>query len=246
MRWRGLIWITAFSAAGLAMLIGLGVWQLQRLAWKESLITRIEARTKADPVSIDEALEMWRRTGEAEYARVRLNGRFRNDQELYLYTVGKGGPGWNVITPLALDSGMNVLVTRGFVRPDRLDPSSRSEGLIEGVASVTGLIRAPDATAPFTPDNDPVNNRWYWRDLEGMAKERGYAMDTVAPFYVEADATPNPGGWPKGGVTRLDLPNRHLEYAITWFGIGCTLIGVYAVFVTRRVRELRDVEQPNA
>ena len=71
-------------------------------------------------------------------------------------------------------------------------------------------------------------------------------MDAVVPFYVEADATPNPGGWPKGGVTRLDLPNRHLEYAITWFGIGCTLIGVYAVFIRRKVRELLGSEQKDA
>lgn len=232
----GLLWPSLLAVAGLAVLIGLGLWQLQRLAWKEDLIARIDSRAQAAPVDLDAALARWRRSGDVEYLRVRLHGRFRHGEEAHVYALSQGEAGWRVIAPFETDDGWLVMVDRGFV-PGRLkEPSQRRAGQVEGPATVVGLARAPESQAPFVPDNDPAANVWYWRDLPAMA---GRAMSTTAaskpaPFLIEADATPNPGGWPKGGATRLTLPNRHLEYALTWFGLAAALAAVYGAFVAGR------------
>ena len=125
------------------------------------------------------------------------------------------------------------------VVPDQLKLArTRPQGQLETDVVVTGLARAPETQRLFTPDNDVARNIWYWRDLDGMAAsvlapgERA----RVAPFFVESEAAPVPGGWPKGGVTRLQLSNRHLEYAITWYGLAAALVAVYGVFARSRLR----------
>jgi surfeit locus 1 family protein len=100
------------------------------------------------------------------------------------------------------------------------------------------LLRAPIARAMFSPDHDLRTGVWYWRDLDGMTRAAlGTDAGKAVRYAIDAEATPaNPGGWPQGGVTRLTLPNRHLEYALTWYGLAATLIGVLAVFLIGRWR----------
>jgi surfeit locus 1 family protein len=100
--------------------------------------------------------------------------------------------------------------------------------------TVAGLVRAPETRGRFVPENDPEKNQWFWRDLAGIARAKN--LDRVAPFLIDAEATPTAGEWPKGGQTRLALPNDHLAYAVTWFGLAGTLVGVFAVFAWRRAR----------
>ena len=236
MRSRSLLLFTAFSAAALALLIGLGLWQLQRLEWKQGLIAQIEARAHAEPVALKEAVMRARAGDDVGYLRVRVDGRFDNSKERYLYALSDGRPGWHVITPLATSDGEIVLIDRGFV-PDALkEPSSRPQGEIGDIVTVTGLVRNPEIRGIFIPDNEPAKNFWFWRDLATMAKSMFPAgAPDIAPFILEAEQSDTPGGWPLGGQTKLDLPNNHLQYALTWFLLALCLVVIYVIYVRTRL-----------
>lgn len=240
---KGLIGLTAFTLAALAMLLGLGFWQLSRMQWKQDLIAQIEARTTGAPISLKAAEAVAREGRDPSYFRVTAEGRFHHAKEHYLYAVSEGRVGWHVITPLETADGEMVLVDRGFV-PDALkDPAKRPEGQIESVTAVTGIVRAPDKQGLFIPDNEPEANRWFWRDLHAMARSMFQRrLIEVAPFFLEADAAPLPGGWPEGGQTRLDIPNNHLQYALTWFLLAAGLIVVYGIYVRGHYRRREPSE----
>lgn len=233
MRTKGLFGLTAFTLAGLAVLIGLGLWQLNRLAWKEGLIAQIEARAKAEPITLDEAIALVEEERDPSYYRVHVEGRFHHPRELYLYALSLDGqPGWRVITPLQTVDGDVVLVDRGFVPDSLRDPSSRALGQFQEVVTVTGLVRMPERPGVFTPENEPRANRWFWRDLLGMTRSMFPSATTVvAPFFLEAEDSDVPGGWPEGGQTRLTLPNNHLQYALTWFALALVLAVAYGAYV---------------
>ena len=162
--------LTACTLAGLALLIGLGVWQLKRLAWKEGLIAEIETRAKGEPIALKDAIAVAREGRDPSYYRVRVDGRFDNAKELYLYSVADERVGWHVIAPLTATDGTVVIVDRGFV-PDALrDPAKRAQGEIDGPVTVTGLARTPEIQGAFVPDNEVAANRWFWRDLADMTK----------------------------------------------------------------------------
>ena len=232
MQQRGLLGFTVLMLVGLAVLIGLGVWQLKRLAWKEGLIAQIETRSTGEPITLKEALAMARKGRDPSYYRVRVDGRFHHAQELYLYAISNERVGWEVITPLETADGDMVLVDRGFVPDELRDPSSRALGEVENVVTVTGIVQQPESQGLFMPDNEPAANRWFWRDLQGMARS-DFPSGTiqVAPFFLEAEKSDVPGGWPEGGQSRLELPNNHLQYAITWFLMAVALLVIYGLYV---------------
>lgn len=239
LRSRGLLWPAVLTLAGVAFLASLGSWQMRRLAWKEGLIGAIAERTHMEPVPLAVVEARAAEGGDPEYTRVKVRGRLRNDKELHLYAFDeKYGPGWQILTPLERTGGGMVFINRGYVPQDLKDPSTRKAGQLEGEVEIVGLVRGPETPGYFTPANDAAKNIWYWRDLDGMAMTAfGPETPPVAPFVIEAEAAPAvPGGWPKGGVTRLDLPNRHFEYALTWYGLAATLIGVFAAFAASRWR----------
>jgi surfeit locus 1 family protein len=241
LRRAGLLWPTAFAAAGLAALIGLGTWQLERKRWKEGLIAKIAERVHAEPMPLLRAERLRRDGGDVEYVHVIARGRFHHDKERYLYAPASSGLGWQVYTPLEYAPARFVWINRGLVPDARKDPSSRREGQVAGETEVTGLVRKPHARGMFTPANDVAHNLWYWPDADALHASAfgGTGVEALA-FTVDADAKPAPpGGLPAGGVTRLDLPNRHLEYALTWYGLGLTLIGVYVAFAASRLRPTR-------
>ena len=239
LRHAGLIWPTALSVAGLAVLIGLGTWQLQRKQWKDRLIAKMAERVAAPPIWL--AVDGRSRVvepGDLDYLHVAIKGRFDHDKERYLYAPAKAGLGWHVYTPLEWAPSRVVWINRGFVPDARKDPAKRRAGQVLGEVEVTGLVRVPYAKGAFTPINDVAGNLWYWPDVAAMqASTSGGARGRALPFTIDADAEPRPpGGLPQGGVTRLDLPNRHLEYALTWYGLALTLIGVYGAFAASRLR----------
>jgi surfeit locus 1 family protein len=234
---KRLLWPAVMTVAGVALLISLGNWQMRRLAWKEGLIAAIAARTHAEPVSLATAEERTANGEDIEYLRVKLAGHFLNDKELHLYAFDEqSGPGYDVLTPLRTDDGSVVIVNRGYVPQDLKDPAERRAGRLEGEVAVTGLVRRPETARLFTPANDAVKNVWFWRDLPAMAAAAlGPEQARLAPFFVDAEAEPGvPGGWPKGGTTRLELPNRHLEYAMTWYGLAVALIIIFGMFAIPR------------
>jgi surfeit locus 1 family protein len=239
---RSLVLAGIFSALGIAVLLGLGFWQLERRVWKEELIARIDARTNASPVAIPSEGDWKNVSAERdEYRRVAARGAFQHDHEVQVYTVvseQKGrlaGPGYWVMTPLELTSGGAVIVNRGFVPLNRRLPDTRSAGQVAGPTTVTGLLRMPEQATLFSPENDPARNAWYRRDPGEIA--RALKLERVAPFTIDADATPNPGGLPEGGRTRINFPNDHLQYAITWFGLALALAGVFGAFAWQRLQE---------
>ena len=223
-----------------AFLIGLGVWQIQRLAWKEGLIQEIDERTTAAPVLLPPR-STWAALQPADYAyrHVSATGTFDHDREIHVFRpLGESrgpahGVGDLVLTPLRLDDGGTVMVNRGFVPIDRLDPATRPDGQVRGRVTITGLMREPEARNLFTPNDDPVRNQWFTRDPAAVAAF--LHLDEAAPFSIDQDASAIPGGLPQGGETVLDIPNNHLSYALTWFGLAAGLLGVYAVFAWRRL-----------
>jgi surfeit locus 1 family protein len=240
MRAKRLVWPAVATLLGVAFLIGLGTWQMQRLAWKQGLIGAIAERTHAAPIPLATVEARAAEGGDPEYARVTVEGRLRNDHELYFYAIDERlGPGYHVLTPLERGDGSIVFVNRGFVPLEKKDPGTRAAGQPSDEISIVGLVRIPQQPKMFTPDNDPAKNIWYWYDLPAMAGAALPGGDArVAPLIVDAEADPSPpGGLPKGGVTRLELPNRHLEYALTWYGLAAALVAVFAAFALNLWRQ---------
>lgn len=235
------------TLVALAMLVGLGVWQLERLQWKTQLLATIQARTTAtaEPLPPEQAWSSLR-SDDYAYRHVTLTGTFDHAQETHVFRPlshedARGpfsGVGDLVLTPLVLDTGAIVIVNRGFVPEDRVDPATRPEGQLAGPVTVTGLMREPESRNLFTPADDSKSGIWFTRDPAAIAAFRH--LDRVAPFTIDADAQPVAGGLPQAGETVLAIPNNHLSYALTWFGLAIGLCGVFAAFAWRRLSRKPD------
>ncbi len=224
-RFRPLLAPTLWFLPGLALLIGLGVWQIQRLHEKEVLIASVEQGMKAPPVALAEALTLG---PAAEYHHVRLMGHFLHDKELYVFSRGPmGAVGVDVVTPFVQENGQTVLVDRGFVPEALRNPQTRSAGQVVGDVDLTGVLRLSQEPGLFTPAPNRQTRLWFVKNVPGMAAAASIA---TPPVLIEADAAPNPGGWPLGGRTQIDFPNDHLQYAITWFGLALALTAVYLLY----------------
>ena len=226
----------AFAAAALIVavcLAALGIWQLERRVWKHELIAAVDARLHAAPVAAP-GTGAWQRIDAKHdaYRRVTASGHFRHDRETLVQAVTTRGAGYWVLTPLETPR-FTLLVNRGFVPKDKRDRASRAAGSAAGVVTVTGLLRVTEPEGAFLRSNDPAANRWYSRDVAAIAKARG--LDRVAPYFVDADATPNRGGYPIGGLTVVRFPDNHLVYALTWFAL-CAL----SLFFAGRLWRIRD------
>lgn len=228
--------LTISTAIVVVILVSLGVWQLQRLAWKENLLAEIEARQAAPPVTVTEVVKLQRANKDIRYLRVQAKGTFLHDEERYYYAPdAKFGAGFDVYTPFQLSDGRGlILVNRGYVPEALKVPSKRAEGHLDGMQDVVGLIRLPGRNGAFTPNNDAAENLWFWRDFDAMTADLTSAeLGPKLSLFLDAEQ-PAPGGWPRGGVRKIEISNRHLGYAWTWFGLALTLLGVYAVLMWGR------------
>lgn len=217
---------TILTLCALAVLIGLGNWQLERRAWKLSLIADIEARTTQAPIDFVEAERLFQDGEDVEYLPATLEGRFLHDREIHLFrqsVEGKGG--YHIITPFERPDGSAVLIDRGYVPPQNKEPQTRPEGQIDGVVTLTGLVRTDGSPGAFVPANNAEKGEWFFRDHQAMGEAAG--VEPVAPLFLDLADLPVPGGLPKGGQTRIVLKNDHLGYALTWFGLAAVLVGVY-------------------
>ena len=220
----------------LAILISLGTWQVERLHWKEGLIADIAARQAASPVPLVDIEAMAAAGGDIEYRKVTATGRYINNKERHFFATWRGQTGYYIYTPLQLADGRYLFVNRGFVPYDNKEPEMRMQGQLTDQQSVAGLARArlPGKPSWVVPDNDIPKNIFYWKDLDVMASSVGLDKASVVPFFIDADDTPNPKGLPIGGVTEIDLPNNHLQYAFTWYGLAATLVVIVAVSRLRK------------
>jgi len=221
-----------FSVLGIVVLSALGVWQVERRTWKLALIDRVDQRIHAAPVPAP-GPDAWAAINrdDDEYRRVKITGRFANDRETLVDATTERGMGFWVMTPLITPDGFTVLVNRGFVPVDRRDSATRAAGQIEGETTVSGLVRMTEPKGMLLRANDPAAGRWYSRDVAAIAKARD--LNRVAPYFIDADATANPGGLPVGGLTVVSFYNHHLLYALTWFALALML----AVALGRVVRD---------
>ncbi|HEV2502617.1 MAG TPA: SURF1 family protein [Mesorhizobium sp.] len=213
--------LLALSLLCIAILVGLGIWQVERREWKLDLIARVEQRIHAPAVAVPGPAEWSAVAAQShEYSRVRLSGSYLNDRETFTQAVTALGGGFWVMTPFRTDEGFIVLVNRGFVPPDRKAVATRRADLVEGTTTVTGLLRISEPGGGFLRENDPNHDRWYSRDVAAIAAARGLAG--AAPFFVDADAIAG-DAWPRGGMTVVSFRNSHLVYALTWFGLAAML-----------------------
>ena len=222
--------------AVLVLLLCLGTWQVRRLQWKEGLLADIAERQAAAPVPLADIEALAARGGDVDYRRVTATGRYLNDKERHFFATYNGMSGFYIYTPLQLDDGRLLLVNRGFVPYDRKEPKTREQGELVGEQAIAGLARArlPGKPSSLLPDNDVAKNIFYWKDLDAMAASDGLVQSRVVPFFVDADSTANPGGLPVGGVTIVDLPNDHLQYAVTWYGLAAALSAIVAISWVRK------------
>jgi surfeit locus 1 family protein len=232
---RSIFWPSFFAAGAFVVLLGLGTWQVERLFWKERLIAERQAAVTAPPIELPRSRTAARGL---EFHRVRVTGTFRHDRELYLgATDDDGHAGYHVVTPLDLGDGSVVLIDRGFIPEGRKTPASRAAGEIAGETSVAGLLRLAPTAKPywFLPDNNAGRNYWFYVDVAAMSAAA--RLQGVLAVYLDADKTANPGGLPLGGQTRLELPNNHLQYAVTWYALAAALVVIYIIFIRRRLIE---------
>jgi surfeit locus 1 family protein len=227
-RLRPAFWPTLVSLPILVLSLGLGLWQMERREWKRDILDRIAANQAAPPMTLDQLLN-----GPPlrhEYGRVKISGTFEHGREFFLAARSlKNKVGLQVIVPFRTDDGRVVLFDRGWV-PDRAAATSAG-AQPSGRVELTGLVRRSQIRARFAPENVPEKNVWFQADVPLMRKLAGAPPDPkLDAFFLEADATPNPGGVPVGGQTRLEIPNDHLQYAITWFLIALALAGVYLAY----------------
>lgn len=225
--------------ATLAILLSLGTWQVERLHWKEGLLADIAERRAATPVPLADIEAIEKSGGDIEYRRVSVTGTFDHAKERHFFATFNGQTGFYVYTPLTLADGRVLLVNRGFVPYEMKDTASRAAGQVTGLQTVTGYARVRLAAKPssLVPDNDIAKNIFYWKHLDAMASSTGLDAGKVLPFFVDVDESiRNPGGWPRGGVTQFDLPNSHLQYAFTWYGLAAALVAVVIGALIRRRR----------
>jgi len=237
---RGLAVLAAFL-----VLVGLGTWQLRRKAWKEGLIATLTERLAAPPVPLPDPAE-WRQLSREkfEFRRVVFPAEYLLDREALVYSVGSSlrageptGPGYDVFTPARLLNGGIVIVNRGFVPEALRDPATRAEGQIAGTVNVLGVIRWPDPPSMFTPTAEPSHNLWFARDPAPIAAAKGLK---AAPFYIEQESPLPAKSWPLPAHLQPVLPNNHLQYAITWYGLAAALLLVFVTWAVGRRKQRTD------
>jgi surfeit locus 1 family protein len=227
---RPLLWPTVISLPILVFSLALGFWQMERREWKRDILDRIAHNQATPAVAFDDLIKADPLLH--EYGKVRVAGTFLHDKEFHLAARSlRNKVGMQIVTPIRLDDGRIVLFDRGWVPSEQKDGASRAAGQLAGKVELTGVVRRNQIQRQFAPDNAPDKNVWFHVDVPLMRRLAGGAPDPrLDAFFLEADATPNPGGVPIGGQTRLDIPNDHLQYAITWFAIALALAGVYLAY----------------
>ncbi|WP_264212747.1 SURF1 family protein [Leisingera thetidis] len=218
---RRVIFLLIISGAGLAVLIGLGTWQLQRKAWKEGILATIEERIAGEPAA---GLPAQPESETDRYRPVRLQGEISADELHVLTSVKDAGPGYRVISPFTLADGRRVLIDRGFV-PVKHKQAER----LSGPAAIEGNIHWPQETDSYTPEPDLNGNIWYARDAQRMAERLG-----TEPVMIVLRANPEgEAGLRPLPVSTAGISNDHLQYAITWFSLAVIWAAMTIYFLRR-------------
>lgn len=227
--------LAVLASLGIAGLTALGIWQIERRAWKLDLIARVDQRSHAAPdAAPGPAAWLAISRNDDEYRRITATGRFVPGKDALVQAVSDLGAGFWVLTPLHTDDGFTVLVNRGFISPD--ERKADAFAAPETPVMVTGLLRITEPKGGFLRSNDPAGDRWYSRDVSAIADSR--QLGAVAPYFIDADASLDAPGKPHGGLTVVAFPNNHLSYALTWFGLA-VMLAAATVYVGRDAWKIR-------
>lgn len=241
MQFRPKLWPTVMTLPMLAVLISLGVWQLYRMEWKGALIEEVRIRSAAPPIllPVDDRIP----AADLVHRPVRIVGRFMHESEMHLLNrVREGKPGLNLVTPFVRsDGGPTLLVDRGWVPMDWPGTANAEEGPEDQEIEVTGIVRVPAAPGWLIPANRPDENEWYSIDLSAMAGSVGILPFVDYYIYATGESPPVPD-YPIPNVWKIDLPNNHLSYAITWFSLAVALVVIYFLYHARAAPRGQDLE----
>jgi len=230
-RREGLLVPGVLALAMLAVLLGLGTWQVERKAWKEALIATLDKRASDAPIALPPP-EQWPglTPDNSEFSRVRVRVEFLKARDALVFSGGAAlrddakGIGYFVFAPARLPGGQQVVINRGFV-PAKAYPAA------VGPQDIVGALRFPEAASWFVADHDAAGDVWTVRDPAAMARLLGWGA--VAPFYIEQEAPVPPGRLPHPAPLKPQLRNQHLQYAITWYGLAAVLVVMFAVWARR-------------
>lgn len=227
MTFRPAYGFTGFCVFALSILVGMGMWQLERLEWKEQLIRSAHEGLAADPIDLSIWEVLVPVSESMRYNKVTARGKLDTSKILYLYATGPSGPGYNVISPFHMEGQGVVLVDRGFVSEVGQVEGRSSEPV---VGQVTGIIQL-DGKGTLGVEGNGAGGIWTYRSALEMGAQLGF--DVVHPFTVvllpNESETPT-AGQPRPMAPHLEFANNHLSYAITWFGLAFALICVYIAF----------------
>jgi surfeit locus 1 family protein len=228
--------LAALLLAAIAVFVALGVWQVQRMHWKHALIAHVEARVHAAPVELpQDAALSGGKVADLEYLRVRASGVYQGSATALVRAATDLGTGYWTMTPLRMDDGRRVWINRGFV-PAGTTAALAGATAPAGRATVTGLLRKSEPEGSLLQSNRPQDDRWYSRDVNGMAAAR--TLGAVVPAFVDAQverasAPSSVNPQPVPGLTQIHFPDSHLTYALTWFAMAL-LSAVGLAYIWRR------------
>ena len=205
----------------LLILLSLSFWQVKRLVWKTNLIEQRVSNFEADPKNLNEIIK----PQENEFKKVFVKGQLLNEFEFFMPALSKNGNnGFHIIVPLQVEKQKLILFDTGWVPLRKKEKNTRLNHLIKGEKKFTAVIRLPGRKGYFQPENDNIKNFWFFVEPELMEKTISKKLESN--FYLETFNN-GPNGYPLGNQTRIYLRNNHLQYAITWFLIALSLVGVF-------------------
>ncbi|MEA2823495.1 MAG: hypothetical protein QOJ86_5499 [Bradyrhizobium sp.] len=237
---RGIAGLGIFTALTLALLIGLGVWQLQRRVEKHALIAQLTERLAATPETLPPPAQ-WSALTPArdEFRRVRFSAVYESRPDAMVYSAGSAiredisGPGTWALLPARLPTGETIVINTGFVQNTMQDRGQQDRAVARLVTGqpvvLTGYIRFPESAGALTPPENIAKRLWFTRDHLAIA--RGLGWGEVAPFYIDLETPAPESGIPKPGPLEVHLKDDHLQYAITWFGLAGVVLIAFGVWL---------------
>lgn len=226
--------LTLVTAVAMAILVGLGVWQVQRLHWKEGLLARVHMLQTAPPRPLASVLPQLDAGVDVDFTRVTADcPDIETSAFLKLWAVPDARSGFRIITACRLPGapGKAILVDRGFILQD--DAAKLAPGQGRRLSqTIAGVLRRGDKANFATPPNQPAQNLWYSRDVPAMARALGFSA--AEPVFLMLESPAPVGVGPTPAPLPAEIPNNHLQYAVTWFGLAAALAGVYLASLWRR------------
>ena len=246
---RNVAGLGVFTLAVVALLVGLGLWQLQRRAEKHALIAALTERLAAAPAALPQPSQWSTLTPERdEFRRVRFSATYQPRPDAMVYSSGSAvrddvaGPGAWAFMPASLPTGETVVINTGFVQNtmhDRAQQDRAVTRLVSGApVALTGYLRFPETAGALTPPENPAKRLWFTRDHLAMARSLGWAEGgrPIAPFYIDLEAPVPESAIPKPGPLTVHLKDDHLHYAITWFGLAGAVAIAFAAWLRAQRR----------